>query len=157
MRANAIDTLLADDVNGNLHTTLFDANPIPTFVLDVDHCVVDFNAAASAFVGAPVPDGVGLTLGDLVHCANASSGSCSSNPDCQSCGIRSSIQAALSGNITTRLMHRFERSIHEQTETVVVLVTAAPVQDGDNILALLIVEDVSEAVRLRQTYCAASA
>ncbi len=144
--------LLTDSTAADFHTVLFDSNPLPTFVLDADSCVLDFNAAASEFLGTAPSEGFHHRLGDLFQCRNAveTIDRCGTTPDCSRCGVRCAIAGALNGRSISRSLHPMELIRNDELVHVDFLVTTAPTQDGNNRLALLILEDVTELMDLRQ-------
>jgi PAS domain-containing protein len=146
MQAREVDMPLTTD----FHVTVFEAIPSPVFVVDRDLCIIDFNAAA-----AKLPDPVVFTAfrpraGDELRCINSEAGGCGSSPACRECGIRNSMREAISGGYVCRRAVRMHlRRDGANVEEVDFLITAAPFRDGSEPLALLILEDLEEIIRLR--------
>lgn len=130
--------------------TIFDAMPIPAFIVDDDVRIRDFNAAAGLLL-APEPL---LALhrrgGEALHCINSEANGCGHSVPCKDCVIRNSVSKALSGGCTHRQIHRTElRSGGSKSTVIDLLITASPLPGTEPGNALLILEDVSELLTLR--------
>ena len=141
-----LEELLAESNTTEFHTVLFDANPLPTFVLDSEFCVIDFNAAASDFLDTSLSEVFRHRTGDLFQCRNAveTMAECGASPACRHCGVRNAISEAFEGRRTTRCFHQMELMQDGERARVDLLITAAPFTDRGQRLALLILEDVTE-------------
>jgi PAS domain-containing protein len=142
----AVEELLAESNSMEFHTVLFDANPLPTFVLDREFCVIDFNAAASDFLDTSLSEIFRHRTGDLFQCRNAveTMAECGASPACRHCGVRNAITEAFEGRRTSRCRHQMELIRDGERARVDLLITATPFTDRGQALALLILEDVTE-------------
>jgi hypothetical protein len=77
-------------------------------------------------------------------------GGCGTARACIHCGVRYAIAEALSGRAISRLVHPMDLIRNDEPVPMDFLVTTAPVDDCSNRLALLIMEDVTELMKLRQ-------
>src|ERR1043166_4957144 len=91
-----------DDSTVQYLRTVFDAIPLPTFSVDADLCIHDFNAAAAQLLG-PEPQMAFLRRGgDALHCIHAEAKGCGNNEPCKDCVIRHSVTKALAEGQTHR-------------------------------------------------------
>ena len=148
---NALSELLAESSSTEFHTALFDANPLPTFLLDSKFGVIEFNAAASDFLDTSLSEVFRHRPGDLLQCQNAveTIAECGASPGCRYCGVRNAITEAIHGHQTSRCSYQMELVRDDAPVRVDLLVTAAPVADRGQCLVLLILEDVTELSMLR--------
>ena len=130
---------------------LFDAVPSPIFVVDDDVTILDFNAAAGQFIGAERTEVLRRRGGDVLHCIHAHDDpeGCGRAPACKNCVIRNSVRSAFEGNGTTRAKAWLERTNGDETIGLYALVTASPIGGQSEGLALLILEDITELMELR--------
>ena len=94
--------------NSEYFRAIFDAIPLPTFIVDADVRIQDYNAAGSQLLG-PEPE---LALyhrgGEALNCIHAEAKGCGQSERCQACVIRSSVRRALDGGITHRQTYKAE-------------------------------------------------
>lgn len=132
--------------------TVFDAMPVPAFIVDDDVRIEDFNTAAGGLLGPRPEKSLHQRSGEAMHCINSEAHGCGRSEPCTHCVIRNSVKAALHGGLTHRQMHRAElRTERNTTTTIDLLVTASPLllPDFGEKKALLMLEDVTELLTLR--------
>jgi PAS domain-containing protein len=151
MLASALMTIAAPNALGTQRflRTVFDAIPLPTFIVDDDVRIQDYNTAAAQLLG-PEPE---LALhhrgGDALHCIHSTAKGCGQSEPCKDCVVRNSVNHAFAGLGTHRQMHKAELRTQGGTVPVDLLVTTTLLPDTDPPRALLILEDVSELLTLR--------
>ncbi|HEY5909948.1 MAG TPA: PAS domain-containing protein [Verrucomicrobiae bacterium] len=128
---------------------VFDAIPLPMFIVDSDVRILDKNAAADQVLGFDPETALYQRGGDALNCIHAQAKGCGQSGPCRQCVIRTSVKQALEGQKTHRRLHQAE--LHHQEETVVIdlLVTTTPLMGGEVPQVLIILEDISELVTLR--------
>jgi hypothetical protein len=135
--------------DGQYLRAVFDASPLPTFVVDADIRIHDYNAAAAHLVG-PEPE---LALhrrgGDALHCIHAEAKGCGQSEQCQDCVIRNSLKQTLESGKMHRQIHKAELRSRNETKVIDLLVTAAPLPGSEPPRLLLMLENVSELLTLR--------
>jgi len=133
---------------------LFDAVPSPVLIVDDDVRILDYNPAGAALLG---PDR-GLQFmkrgGEAFHCLHArrSPGGCGRSEFCADCIVRNSVTEALRiGAVCRRkgTMQRADEGAAARSD-LMLLVTASPFRYGNRDLILLVLEDVSELMRLQE-------
>jgi PAS domain-containing protein len=134
---------------GHYLRTIFDTIPLPTFVVDEDVRIQNYNAAGGQLLG-PEPE---LALhrrgGDALHCIHSEAKGCGQNELCKQCVIRNSVNSAFIGKATHRKTHKAEWRTHGNTVQIDLLITTTPLPESEYLRALLILEDVSELLTLR--------
>ena len=128
--------------------TIFDTIPLPTFIVDGDVRIQDFNTAAERFLGPDPAATLYRRGGEALHCIHADADGCGRGEACKDCMIRKSISDAMTGRSTCRKIHRTELRTHTGTVSIDLLVTASLLPYAEPPRALLILEDVTEIIRL---------
>ena len=131
---------------------IFEAIPSPAFIIDGDARIVEFNGAAAAVLPANETAARHKRSGDALHCIRAmeTAGGCGAAPDCRDCAIRNAVTNAASGGKSQRIKSMMSlRSGDGSVKEIDLLVTASPFGHGRTSYVLLLLEDVSELVRLR--------
>ena len=131
--------------------TIFQMVPIPILIVDRDVQILDCNPAASALLGADKSQAYRRRGGEVLHCIHAAEtpGGCGHAQACLTCPVRQSVKAAFAGNSIHRLKARMELSRGDATQTVQMLVTANPFAYQGAQFALLMLENVTELLALR--------
>lgn len=126
------------------------ALPLPIFVIDQQMQVLDANEAGARLQG----DGETLArlCGEALHCINhTEQGGCGSTRNCDDCVVQSAVRRALAGERVVRL--RSEMTVVQPDGArrgAHYLVTASPFVHAGGAYALVVLEDVSELVQLRE-------
>jgi hypothetical protein len=129
--------------------TIFDTIPLPTFVVDEDVRIQDYNAAAGLLLGPEPELALHTRGGDAMHCIHAEAKGCGQSEPCKACVIRNSVKAAISGKVTHREIHKAELLSGGETVMIDLLVSTAPLPDAAAPRVLLLLEDISELLTLR--------
>lgn len=90
---------------------MFDAMPMPVFLVDADASILEYNAAAAELLGSKKSLFLNRSIGEVLDCIHAAEGpdGCGSAAACPKCGVRHSIRAASRGQRVTRRDTTFER------------------------------------------------
>jgi PAS domain-containing protein len=134
------------------YAELFDALPIPVFVLDSDIRVIDLNQAAAEFCQGAKEDLRMRWGGDILHCLHASDvpESCGRGPLCHSCTIRDVVAKCLSGNTVRRRRIHAQLTRRDLNTGLDLLITASPISEPRRAQwVLLMVEDITEMSTLK--------
>ena len=123
---------------------IFDTFPHPTFIVDADVQIQDFNTAAEQFLGPEPAMALYRRGGEALHCIHAEQKDCGKAEACQDCIIRHSINKALAGQATHRDLHKAELRTAEGTRSVDLLVTSCLLPYALPPRVLLVLEDVSQ-------------
>lgn len=133
------------------YRTILDSIPIPVFVVDSDVRVRDLNDAALRFCGQGKEAIYRQRGGEVLHCLHSLDvpEGCGRAPFCQNCMIRGSVTTCLQGQTVSRKRMRMEFVDGSSRKPMDLLITASPMPDASERLALLIIEDVTELLSLR--------
>jgi len=140
-------------VAGDLCRIIIDAVPLPVFVVDHDIRILDYNTAAAELMSPDPAYQLRRRGGDILHCliAEETSGGCGNAPYCKDCLIKRCVYEAFQGHKVIR--HKSVMEVvkpGEDNKTIHLLVTATPMRFKGTEYVLLILEDVSELISLRQ-------
>jgi hypothetical protein len=132
--------------NDQFDRTIFNAIPIPAFVVNGDVEIIDLNVAAAQFCGQARNMVYRRRGGDVLGCLHAAdvSEGCGRGPDCQGCVIRNSVALCLEGQIVSHRIVNLQLSHGLEVKELRAFVTASPLPDGSEKLALLIVDYIPE-------------
>jgi hypothetical protein len=134
-----------------LDRTIFDAIPIPVFMVDDDVRVLDLNGAAVQLCGQERTAVYRHRGGHVLHCLRSLDvpEGCGRGPACKSCVIRNSVKHSLTGRTISR-KRMIVYVMHELgTREMHVLVTACPMPPGSEARALLMMEDITSISTLK--------
>ena len=139
-----------------LHRVLFDAMPMPVFVVDKDMSILDYNAAAARLFGSDKRAVLKRRGGNVWNCLNAEETpeGCGHAPFCRNCMIRKSVRAASQGHCVTRRWVEMDLVRKGKTAKVELRVSCQPFTYGKSSFILLILEglnDLDEMPSSRQT------
>jgi PAS domain-containing protein len=124
------------------HRVLFDAMPLPVFVVDDDVCIFDYNAAAAKLLGK----GKRLILrhrgGEVLNCIHAAEtpGGCGCAPACRDCVVRKTVRAAARGHRVIRQRAQMELVRNRKTIPVDLQVSCQPFTYGQSSFIVLVLE-----------------
>ena len=134
----------------DLLANIFDVLPVPVLVIDKDVRIIDFNVATARLLEsvpfAVVRQGAGETFA-CIHSSEAPGG-CGHGETCHECVIRSSVREAFESGMACRKLGRMDLVRAGKAERFEFLVTAAPIPDESEPIALLMLEDATELWRL---------
>jgi hypothetical protein len=137
---------------GSSLLALLDAFPSLAFITDGDAKVLEANRSARQWLGEGVEAGLGLPPGAVLQCIfpRDSRGDCGTTDFCPSCFVRRSIEAVLSGRPAPRRVAHMIIGPEGRSEDRWFQVSASPLALGDRKLVLVVLEDVTQLVELRE-------
>lgn len=94
-----MSTLSIQFLDQGLHRVMFDAIPIPMFVVDGDVTILEYNSAAARLVGSSRAGVLKKRGGEVLHCLHSTEtgGGCGASPSCSDCVVRNSVESAWRG------------------------------------------------------------
>ena len=128
-----------------LHRVLFDAMPLPVFVVDNDINILEYNAAAARLLVEGWQTRKHRRGGDVLECLHAtgSSGGCGCSPACSSCGLREAVNAASRGQPVTRQWAVMELNRKGKPAKVNLRVSCQPFTYRKSAFVLLVLEGLN--------------
>lgn len=138
--------------DNSFYCSILDAMPLPVFVVDDDVRIIDLNRMASVVFGLERPVVYRQRGGAALHCLHSTDapGGCGRGPFCRSCVIRNAVGESMKGNAVVRRRTRVEFRLPGNTRQLDLLVTSSPLPPPAEKLSLLIIEDISEIVKLHE-------
>ena len=128
------------------HRVLFDAMPMPVFVVDEDTSLLEYNSAAAQLLGQDKGMVLRRRSGDVLHCLHSTEvpGGCGRAPVCADCVVRESVKTAYRGQRVTRKWARLELVVEGRPTDVNVRVSCQPLNYGGQSFVLLILEGLND-------------
>ena len=122
---------------------IFDAFPVPAFIVDDDVKIHDFNTAAEALLGPEPAMALCRRGGEALHCIHSEMKGCGKAEHCRDCVIRNSVNKAFTTESTCREMHEAELRTAKSVARIKLLVTTNLLPYTEEPRALLILEEAS--------------
>ena len=125
---------------------LFDAMPMPVFVVDEDVRILECNAAAARLFGPDKQTVVKRRGGEVLHCVHAAKtpGGCGRAPACPDCPVRKAVQAASRGRRVTRQEARMELVAGGKTTKVDLQISCSAFTYERSKFILLVLEGLND-------------
>jgi PAS domain-containing protein len=136
---------------GDFIEGVLEAIPLPIFLVDEDVRIFWSNQSAAALLEGG-PDLVYLKrCGEVMHCQHAmeSTAGCGRTEFCKACPIRNAVQQSIQGQRVVRKKNKMHLVGKDKVVEINMLVTTAPFAYQDESLVLLILEDISELLELK--------
>jgi PAS domain-containing protein len=140
---------LTDEEKVQYLRTIFDTIPLPTFIVDEEVRIEDFNTAAESFLGPDAPLALHRRGGEAFHCLNSNLNGCGNSESCRDCMLRTCVQRAIHGRATHQEMYQAELVTPQGPRLIDLLITATLLPYTESPRVLLILEDVTEITSLR--------
>ena len=127
------------------HRMLFDAMPMPVFVMDEDVHVLECNAAAARLFGPDKQTVVKRRGGEVLHCVHAMKvpEGCGRAPACSDCPVRKAVQAASRGRCVTRQKAQMEVVVGGRPARVDLQISCNPLTYERSKFILLVLEGLN--------------
>jgi PAS domain-containing protein len=128
------------------HRMLFDAMPMPVFVVDEDVRILECNAAAVRLFGPDKQTIIKRRGGEVLHCVHAKEApeGCGRAPVCPDCPVRKAVQAASRGQRVTRQKARMELSAKGKTTKMDFQISCSPFNYERAKFILLVLEGLND-------------
>ncbi|MGA9449771.1 MAG: PAS domain-containing protein [Verrucomicrobiia bacterium] len=128
------------------HRVLFDAMPMPVFVVDKDVCIFDYNAAAARLLRKDKKLVIRRRGGEVLKCVHSLEGAkeCGSAPACRDCTVRKSVRMAARGRRVVRQAAQMELIRNGKAAKVNLRVSCQPFNYGPSSFILLVLEGLND-------------
>ena len=139
-------------LEGSSLLALLDAIPSPAFIAGADVTVLEANRSARQWLGNGIGTRLGLPIGAVLQCIfpRDSRGDCGATEFCPSCVLRQSIEAVAAGRPAPRRLAHMIVGATGQPEDRWFQVSASPLALGIRNLVLVVLEDATQLVELRE-------
>lgn len=137
-----MNRLAVEFLDQGLHRVLFDAIPMPVFLVDKDVSILEYNSAAARLLGTDKNAILGRRNGDVLSCIHSHNdqGGCGHAAACKDCVVRNSVQEAAHNRHVTRRAADMQLLSDGKTVRVKIHVSCQPVKVGQQSLFLLVLE-----------------
>jgi PAS domain-containing protein len=139
--------------------TIFNTMPIPVFIVDNDVRILGYNLASAQLFNDDRSI-LKMRCGDAFLCINARDtlDGCGGGELCKKCVIRNAVTKLYSGIKVEKVRTQMNLIRGEKIDQVQMLVTTTPIKLNNELFALVILEDVTELMELRNlipicSYC----
>lgn len=131
---------------------IFEAIPIPAFIVNEDVQILDLNEAAEKFCGQTFNMVFRRRGGEVLGCLHSleKADGCGQAEACHGCVIRNSVKYSLGGNRVNHRLVRLQQSHGLEVKEIEVLVTASALDHQDEPAALLILEQIPGLSAMRE-------
>jgi PAS domain-containing protein len=136
-----------DEQRAQYLRAIFDAFPVPAFIVDDDVKIHDFNTAAEVLLGPEPAIALFRRGGEALHCIHSEVNGCGKAEPCQSCVIRTSVQKAISTQATLREFHPAELRTTKGVANINLLVTTQLLPYTEEPRVLVILEEATGKLR----------
>ena len=128
------------------HRVLFDAMPMPVFVVDKDVCIFDYNTAAARLLRKDKELVIRRRGGDVLNCVHSVEGpkGCGSARACRDCAVRKSVRMAARGRRVVRRSAQMELLRNSKAAKVNLRVSCQPFNYGRSSFILLVLEGLND-------------
>ena len=125
-----------------LHRVLFDAMPVPAFVVDEDVNILECNKAAIRLFEQGQATAGPRKAGDVLHCLHItdSPNGCGGAAACSTCGLRETVQAAARGKSVTRQWAEMDLIRKGKPARINLRISCQPFTFGKSSFILLVLE-----------------
>jgi len=134
---------------------LFDAMPMPVFVVDEDVTILEYNTAASKLLNKGRQERIGRRSGHVLHCVHADDvpEGCGHGPACLDCVLRQSVRAASRGQRVIRKPTPMELIVKGKPTQLDLRVTCHPFKYDHHAFILLILEGFNDSLNSADCTC----
>ncbi len=143
--------VLNEAYSNDIFRVVFDVIPSIVLVVDEDVRIMEFNRAAAELPGKERVAVLQLRGGEALDCLHARDvpNGCGHGPFCSDCVIRNSVGEAYKGDKVVRQRHKMELIRNKKVTQIYALISAGQFLYQNTRLVLLIIEDISEIIELR--------
>lgn len=140
-----MNRLAVEFIDQGLHRALFDAMPLPVFIVDRDVHILECNAAGARLMADGKSNRKHHSAGDVLDCLHAAEakGGCGHSASCGDCGLRGAVRAAFSGEKIQRRLAHMELVREGKPTRVDLCVSCEPFNYGKSAFVILVLEGLN--------------
>ena len=112
--------------NDDFLNTILDKIPFPTFLMDDDVRIHEYNLAAISLFGIELGRVKGVRCGDAFRCVYSMPDGCGESEACKECVIRNSVRKSYGGSKVVREETDIQLVRDNEVEQIQMLVTTEP-------------------------------
>ncbi len=139
-------TVAVQFLDQGFHRVLFNAMPIPVFVVDKDVSILEYNSAAAGFLGGDKKTRLPMPCGNVLECLHSTetADGCGHSPVCSDCVVRQAVGEAFRGRAVTRKCTQMELLSKGKRSKVSLRVSTQPVSYDHQRFVLLMLEGLND-------------
>ncbi|MGA3266132.1 MAG: PAS domain-containing protein [Verrucomicrobiota bacterium] len=140
-----MNRLTVNFLDEGFHRVLFDAMPLPIFIVDGNINIFDCNKAATQLIGKNSRLVIRRRGGEVLGCVNAAKlrNGCGRTPACRDCMVRQSVSAAARGRRVARQWAQMELVRRGKVTRVKLRVSCQQFSFGKSDFILLVLEGLN--------------
>jgi PAS domain-containing protein len=129
-----------------MHRVMFDAMPIPVFVVDRDVTILDYNSAAAQMLKVDKTKVLRRRAGEVLHCVHSTEtqDGCGRSWFCSDCAVRNSVRAAWQGRKVVRQTVALDIISGGRKRKVNVRISTNPFHFNQHSYVLLVLEGLND-------------
>ncbi len=141
-----MQTVAVNFLDQGFHRVLFNAMPMPVFVVDKDVSILEYNTAAAGLLGKKKQGVLEKRCGDVLHCLNAAETpeGCGHSPECCECVVRKAVGSAFRGRAVNRKLAEVPWLRKGKHNKLSLRVSAHPVDYDQQKFVLLMLEGLND-------------
>lgn len=132
------------------YRAILEAIPCSVLVVEDDMRVVYVNGAASRMAGKSLEIAYGNRAGEVLECRYSTDLGCGRSEHCRECVVRNSALQSFAGKSVVRQKVRMEIVRENEIVPIHLLVTTSHFEYIDQDLAVVILEDITELMEIRE-------
>jgi len=139
-------TVAVQFLDQGFHRVLFNAIPMPVFVVDQDVGILEYNAAAAALLGRNKQKVLLKRGGEVLGCIHAheTPDGCGHSPVCCDCVVRKAVGSAFRGRAVKRKVTQMELLAKGKRGKITLRVSTQPVNYDHQKFVLLVLEGLND-------------
>ena len=141
-----MQTVAVKFLDQGFHRVLFDAMPMPVFVVDQDISILEYNTAAAALLGRNKQKALLRRTGELLGCVHAQEAAdgCGHSRVCCDCVVRQAVGSAFRGRAVTRKPTQMELLTKGKRSKITLRISTRQVNYDHQKFVLLILEGLND-------------
>ena len=130
--------------------TILDKIPFPTFLMDDDVRIHEYNLAAISLFDIELGRVNRVRCGDAFCCVYSMPDGCGESEACKKCVIRNSVRKSYGGSKVVREKTEIQLVRDNKIEQIQMVVTTEPLKYNDELYVMVILEDIIERKKLKR-------
>ena len=130
--------------------TILDKIPYPTFLMDDDVRIHEYNLAAISLFDIELGRVNRVRCGDAFCCVYSMPDGCGESEACKKCVIRNSVRKSYGGSKVVREKTEIQLVRYNKIKQIQMVVTTEPLKYNDRLYVMVIFEDIIERKKLKR-------
>ena len=136
--------------NDDFLNAILDKIPFPTFLMDDDVRIHEYNLAAISLFDIELGRVNRVRCGDAFCCVYSMPDGCGESEACKKCVIRNSVRKSYGGSKVVREKTEIQLVRYNKIKQIQMVVTTEPLKYNDRLYVMVIFEDIIERKKLKR-------